>query len=538
MADKKKVIVVGAGPNGLTAAAYLAKGGAEVIVVEKNTETGGGLVTEELAGFKMNYHATYMMLAELMPPYSDLELKENGVQFIRPDRQASFLFQDKKSFTLYTDIKKSVESIRKISEKDASVAGQLLEDCKTMNEAFLIPATYLPPLEPIDQVEALNTSDEIGKRIGELGDMSPYEFLDSYKFTDTRVKSAFLYLISMFGLDPIEGGMAILAPLYIERFTQNALVKGGSHQFSSALRRAVEENGGTIIVNNAVTEFIFHHDGVNGVRLFDGSEIYADAVVSTLSPEQNFIQLSGKANIDESLKEIAQNWEWEKWSLFVSNIGMIGDQPRYEGYDDEVNTSLIAVMGYESADDVLAHIEEVKNGKSAKMAGHGTITSLFDPLLVPNHVPLGTYNTLRWECFASYDNNWNKESDGFGNACLEFWSRYAPNIKQGNIRAYVNWSPLDIENHLQTMKRGSIKHGSYTTLQMGYNRPSPECSDYRTPIKGLYLAGASTHPGGMVILGPGYNAARIVAEDLGVSIWWNEPDAVKKARGKGYFGKE
>ena len=325
MADRKKVIVIGAGPNGFTAAAYLAKAGIEVVVVEKNTETGGGLVTEELAGFKMNYHATFMMLAEMMPPYSDLGLRERGVQFIRPERQASFLFKDRKSFTLYTDIKKSVESIRKVSGKDAAAAGQLLEDCRTMNEAFLIPATYVPPLEPIDQVEALNTSDAVGKKIGGLGDMSPYEFLDSYKFSDARVKSAFLYLISMFGLDPTEGGMAILAPLYIERFTQNALVRGGSHQFSSALRRVVEDEGGSVVVNNAVTGLLFKGDRVSGVKLFDGSEIYADAVVSTLTPEQNFVQLAGGSVMDESLKETAQNWEWEKWSLFVSNTGIIGE---------------------------------------------------------------------------------------------------------------------------------------------------------------------------------------------------------------------
>ncbi len=541
MTDKKKVIVIGAGPNGLTAAAYLAKAGTEVVVVEKNTETGGGLVTEELAGFKMNYHATYMMLAEQMPPYTDLGLSERGVRFIRPERQASFLFSGKKSFTLFTDVKKSVESIKKLSPKDAAIAGKLFEDCKAMNDAFLIPATYVPPLSPIDQVEALNTSDAIGKRIGELGDLSPYEFLDSYQFSDPRVKAGFLYLISMFGLDPGEGGMAILAPLYIERFTQNALVQGGSHQFSSAMRRVIEDAGGSIVVNNAVTGLLGKGDRVSGVKLLDGTELFADVVVSTLTPEQNFVQLPQGIAIDETLKETAQNWEWEKWSLFVSNTALIGDQPLYEGYDKEVNDALIVVMGYESADDVLAHIEEVKTGKTTRIAGHGTITSLFDPMLVPNHVPhfttSGGYHLLRWECFAPYNDTWDKDGAAYGDRCFELWSRYAPNIKAGNIRARVDWSPLDIEGHLPTMKKGSIKHGTYTTLQMGYNRPSPECSGYRTPIKGLYLAGASVHPGGMVIMGPGYNAARVVAEDLGASLWWDEPVMVKKAREKGYFGK-
>jgi len=99
----------------------------------------------------------------------------------------------------------------------------------------------------------------------------------------------------------------------------------------------------------------------------------------------------------------------------------------------------------------------------------------------------------------------------------------------------VDWSPRDIETQLTTMTRGSIKHGAYLPLQMGYNRPNPDCSGYRTPIPGLYVGGASVHPGGMVILGPGYNASRVVAEDLGLRVWWEEPEMVRRARRRGYL---
>ena len=85
------------------------------------------------------------------------------------------------------------------------------------------------------------------------------------------------------------------------------------------------------------------------------------------------------------------------------------------------------------------------------------------------------------------------------------------------------------------MARGSIKTGAYITLQMGFNRPSPACSGYRTPIKGLYMAGASTHPGGMIVLGNGYNAARALCEDLRLNVWWSVPEMVQKARDAGYI---
>lgn len=85
------------------------------------------------------------------------------------------------------------------------------------------------------------------------------------------------------------------------------------------------------------------------------------------------------------------------------------------------------------------------------------------------------------------------------------------------------------------MKRGSFKHGAYIMTQMGYSRPNVQCSSYKTPIENLYVCGASTFPGGMITFGGGYNAAKVVAEDLGLKIWWNEPASVTAAREKGFL---
>ena len=142
---------------------------------------------------------------------------------------------------------------------------------------------------------------------------------------------------------------------------------------------------------------------------------------------------------------------------------------------------------------------------------------------------------MRWECWAPYDADWSRSATAeYTRRCLEFWARYAPNIAQANSRSRIAWTPRDIEAQLPTMKRGSIKHGAYTSLQMGCNRPIPECSGYRTPIEGLYVGGASTHPGGMVIVGAGYNSARVVAEDIGAD-FPDEPEMVRRARARGYF---
>lgn len=536
MSAAPEILVLGAGPNGLTAAAYLARAGGEVTLLEKNVETGGGLVSEELAGFRFNYHATYMMLAELMPPYGDLGLAERGVEFIRPREQMSFLFADAEALTFHTDPALTAASVKSISPPDAPRVEALLRDCHSMCEAFLIPASYVPPLEPIDQMVALNSAGALGERMAAMGDITPGEFVAEYDIDDPRVEAALLYLIAMFGLDPDEGGLGFLAPIYLYRLTQAALVRGGSHQLSSVLRRVVEDAGGSVVVDADVQELLWDGSRVSGVRLADGRVLLADAVLSTLNPTQNFLELGEGLPWDPMLRASAGDWEWERTSLFVANLGVIGAPPHYQGYSPEVGRSLNVVMGYETPEDVCDHLSEAAEGSLARVAGHGTVCSMHDPLMAPGHVPFGEPHTLRYECIAPYDADWDCEAEAFAARCIELWARYAPNVNDANVRTAINWTPKDIEAHLPTMRRGSIKHGSYAILQMGYNRPNPECSGYRTPLEGLYMGGASTHPGGMVILGAGYNAARVVASDLGLDIWWNEPEMVTAARDAGYLG--
>lgn len=530
------VIVIGAGPNGLTAAAYLAAAGQRVLAVEKYLETGGGLVTQELCGFKLNHHAIYMMMAELLPPYRELNLADKGVAFVRPPNQVSFLFDDHKSITLYSDPERSAASIDALSPGDGARFRKMYDDFKQMCDACLLPATYFPPIPPLDQTKLLSEADDLGRLIAEISDMAPREVIDRYAFVDPRVRGAMLYLACMFGVGPEEGGLGFLVPIYVYRLMQNALVRGGSHQLSSGLRRTLEEFGGEVATSKAVTQLLSRDGRVSGVKLDDGREFTAKAVISTLNPQQTFLQLLPPDLLDDDIREVVEAWEWEHNSLFITNAGIVGEAPRYEGYDPAVNDSLIVVMGYERDQDVVDHYEEVSRGELGRMAGHVTVPSLFDPLMAPNHVPLGPAHVLRWECWAPYDSDWSVTGrDAFRDRCWEFWTRYAPNLSRANKRVWVAWSPADIANHLATMVRGSIKHGAYLSLQMGYNRPFPEASSYRTFVDGLYVGGASTHPGGMVIMGPGYNVSRTVAADLGVDLPWGELAMVKAARDRGYL---
>ncbi len=536
MSEDLDILVLGAGPNGLTCGAYLARAGARVAVLERNVESGGGLTTQELSGFALNSHAIYMLLAELMPPYHDLDLRSYGVSFVRPEAQAAFLFGSE-SMVLYSDPERSAASVAALSPGDASVFRELYEDFRRASDEMIIPATYFPPVEPLDQIELLAEAGDVGRWLNDLAEMTPREVIHGYGFSDERVEAALVYLASMFGLDPDGGGMGFLMPVYVYRLMQSALVAGGSHQMASGLRRALEASGGRVITAAEVREVVLDGGRVRGVRLDDASVLSAQTVVSTLNPEQNFLQLVEPDALPASLVEAARAWEWDEASLFVANWGVVGDPPRYEGRSSEVDKALNVVMGVESVEDVIAHFEAARSGEMPDgSVGHMSCPSLFDPLAAARHLPqYGNCEVLRFECLAPYEADWAQSKRELAEKAFEAWRRHAPNLAKANVRVSLPWSPKDIEDHLPSMRRGAIKHGAYTSIQMGYNRPSSDCSSYRTPLEGFYVAGASTHPGGMVLLGAGYNAAHAIAEDLGLPIWWGVPEMVRTAVEKGYL---
>jgi phytoene dehydrogenase-like protein len=124
--------------------------------------------------------------------------------------------------------------------------------------------------------------------------------------------------------------------------------------------------------------------------------------------------------------------------------------------------------------------------------------------------------------------NWDAAKDAHGRAMLDLWSRFAPNLASGAVLDAFTRSPLDTERKLPNMHRGDLLVGSFAHQQIGYNRPFTGAGRYRTPVDGLYLCGGSTHPGGNVTGLCGYNAAAVVAADLGLNLWWN-PQQVERA---------
>jgi phytoene dehydrogenase-like protein len=180
----------------------------------------------------------------------------------------------------------------------------------------------------------------------------------------------------------------------------------------------------------------------------------------------------------------------------------------FKAKDPRVGEAMIVFCGIETEEELLAHLDDVDAGEIGRCDWlHLTNFSRFDATMAPPG-----HELLRIEAVVKYDPSWATEGKAFADDCLRLVGDYA---ELGDISFRRHTTPLDIEQKLTTMKRGSIKHGAYSTLQLGYLRPNDLCSHSATPIPGLFIGGASLYPGGMVLGGPGYIAAQVVGEHLG-----------------------
>ncbi len=548
MADDRQydVVVVGAGHNGLTAGAYLARAGAKVLVVERRHETGGALVTEEFSGYRFNLHANYMLMLDKAPPYRDLRLEEDGCVYIRPEVEASLLKKDGGAVTLYADLDRTVEAIGRYSPKDAARYREIYLDYKEIAEEYLIPSTYGRPVGSA-QLAATYMESELGKKILKVSEMTPAEICASWGFETPELGALLLYLICMWGIDPNESNSSYLVPLYFNRLLNATLVKGGSHRLSSTLQKAGILAGMEVHENHEVKRFIVEDGAVKGVEIAPtGTDspivrIAAKAVVTSTDPTTTFGTFMPEAEVLRRSKlclNTARNWEWEQSSFFLCHLAL-RRKPRFkaESVDPGVATAFIRVFGVETPEDVVKHIQEVMEGRLLHDIGHVTFTTDLDPAQAPREVdPEGAVCRIE-ACvpYAPVAGEWADLSEQYGDRLIRAMASHMTDFDPATIVRRYDYTPVHIEMKIPQMRRGSFKHGAYVMTQMGYSRPNVQCSSYRTPIGNLYVCGASTFPGGMITFGGGYNAAKVVAEDLGLNIWWKEPDSVEAARRKGFL---
>lgn len=501
---KYDAIVIGGGPNGLICAAYLAKAGRSVLLLERRHETGGGLNTDEYHGFRLNLHAIYHMMNERMPAHRDLDLPNLGVRYLHPTIPVAFPFRDGRALVFSRDASETVRAIETFSPADAAAFRRMWDEFQPMLEQYLIPMTYELPTGALDQLTEFDKTP-VGRRLAEISDLTFVELIDTYGFTDPRVRMALLAFPAMWGLH-LDAPMGFLYPLYLCRMLAAALVKGGSHRLSSAIFRSFIRDGGTVLDHREVTRIVMENGTAVGVEVAGGQRFDARAVISTLNPEQTFLQLVGESALPDEVRDAVQTWQWEDRTLFGLHLGVKG-AVRFTNADARVGEAMIVFCGLETEVELHAHLRRVDAGEERDCHWlHVTVPTRFDATMAaPGH------QVVRAEAVVRYDAAWQTTGAAFGDSCLQLLRQYAD---VGEIVFRRHHTPVDIETKLTTMKRGSIKHGAYTTLQLGYLRPNEFCSRSETPIPGLFVGGASMYPGGMILGGSGFLAAGVVEKFL------------------------
>ncbi len=520
-------MVIGAGPNGLITAAYLAKAGLKVCLVERRYEIGGGLATEEVLfpGFYSNIHAVYHMMVDYMPVLRDFDLGRHGLVWIKPNLQTAMTFEDGQSLLLTRMIEDTADSMLKFSGKDAQNFGRIMRNWRKIVREIVVPATYIPPMAPLDISVAMQRT-EVGQAMLEITEQSALEIINE-NFEDDRIRALMLYIACMWGIDPRETGLGFFVPLLIDRGMNKCYCQGGSHKLASSLAKEVIQAGGCILDSSQVNKIDMQNGAVSGVELWEGRRLDAKVVISSLDPHTTFLELVGTENLSGELKDAVSGWEYDKWSFATLHVAS-EEAPHYACGEPWVDESFMTIAGFEGTDDILEHWDNVVAGKLDldKLGGHITCETNLDSHL--SRFPGKHVSFFQIHAPYGIEGGWEKRGPEVEEALFAKWRKAAPNMKAENIIRTALESPEDIEIRLPNMRRGSIKHGDYHPMQIGCFRPNQECSGTDTPIEGLYVCGASTYPGGLILGGPGYLAANKVAEDLGVEKWWKPTPEMEK----------
>ncbi len=512
-------IVIGAGHNGLACAAYLAKSGARVAVLERSARVGGGCHTEEatLPGFRHNICSVVHTNIPNSPVYRDLELERHGVRYVYPEHLRGTIFPDHRSIVMYREPARMAAELKRFSARDARTYLQLVEDYGEFIESTYLPLMYSPPLPPSLQTAQLEKSEE-GRALLQWQASTPVQLLNEL-FESAEVKVHFLARLTVLGFAPDQFGQGWIGLFRILK-AEAPICVGGSQQLAEGLKSVLEAHGGVVRTGVEVSRIRMQGKRAAGVLLADGTSVdAAKAVITNVEPKKSFLRMLGEEHLPAAFATRVRNYHSSGRSLFVLHLAL-SEPPQYRAAADNaaVNTAFSQEMFGARVDDQLRAYQEIAQGRAPRQEMlQVTVPTLFDP----SQAPAGKHTAVVWQ-YAPYGvtGGWQSQRDAYAAHLLDLWRGYAPNITPDKILAMKIQDPTDTERINDNLVNGVDVVGDMTPDQMGYFRPFAGWSSYRSPVEGLYMCGGYCHPGGGVHAGAGHNAAGVIAEDFALKRWW------------------
>lgn len=517
-------VIIGGGHNGLVTAAYLAASGLKIGVFETLDTVGGAMCTRSSSlGTFHNLHAVHLKF-HLGPIYQDLHLRELGVRLIFPKVKIASLYHDGTALVVYSHLAATCESIARLSKPDAVVFERESRTWQDWNRRFVIPEIYNSP-EPPSIREARLNEESGGREYLAVSKMTPRDYVTAL-FKDPRVSSIVLWAFMAQGYMPDYPGISPVAFFTaLSALTEPmAICSGGSAEIPKALKQFIVQHGGSVFEDRAVISIVTTGNAATGVVLSDMEEVTATHfVASAVNTHTTFFKLLGESKIPQPLANSLRGIEFDEWTLFGVHLAL-AEPPRHLAARDLPDVDLaLKYLIQGDPEEALYGDALLRQGllRNTPQLGAGCL-SRHDPALAPP----GLHSAYLWEAVPFRLANgglqrWAEIREERMDTCLEHWRRYAPNVNDQNIMTKFAYSPVEIASDMPNLVLGGLNVGGrITPNQSGYLRPTPELSHYRTPIARLYMCGASCHPGGGATGAPGYNAANVIAEDLGTTIWW------------------
>ncbi|MFQ3228210.1 MAG: phytoene dehydrogenase-like protein [Porticoccaceae bacterium] len=523
---KYDAIIIGAGHNGLTNAAYLAKAGLDVLVLEKNAYIGGATVSRELYPNWKYSNCSYV--CSLLRPeiIRDLELPRHGLQVVPYGGGVTFK-ENGDYYGNYADHERLLREVARHSKRDASAYERYEAD--VMKQTRLIrPFLMRTPPDPTSlKPRDLKELRVLAKSFGSMGEqgladtmrfwtMSIGDFLDEYFESD--VIKAHLAGSGIIGtaLGVYSPGTAyVLLHHYMGDVDGSVgawgFARGGMGAVSAALSASFQSFGGTIQCDAEVAQIIVKNGKAKGVALANGDELYADIVVSNLDPKRTFLKIMDEGDLPADVVKKAKNFKI-RGSSGKLNIALDG-LPTFTGLPKDSPLCLGEKHFSDSLPKMERAYDEWKDGTWSK---DPYVDMLIPTQIDPTMAPPGKHMMSVFVQYAPpkiHGGDWTAEDKaGFEKTVIDQISNYSPDFKDLILHCETR-TPQDIENEVG-LTEGNIFMGELTFDQLLFNRPFPGYAQYRGPVKGMYMCSSGTHPGGGVMAAPGANAAREILMDL------------------------
>ena len=523
------VIVIGSGHNGLVNACYLQKAGLNVLVLEKNDWIGGAAVSRELHPGILYSNCSYVCSLFRPEIMRDLELPKHGLQIVAIEGGAVFT-RDGDYLASYRNYHAKKRELERFSVRDSEsysrYSRDILKQCRFIQPLLMRTAPDPASFRFRDLSEMLYLLRKVNElTASELADtvrfwtMSISDFLDEYFENDVIKASLAVSGIIGTALGPMSPGTAyVLLHHYMGEVDGSigawGYARGGMGAISKALTSSFKAMGGTLLNNSEVEKVDIRGTRVRGVILKNGDEYLAKNVVSNADVKRTFLKLTDPEHLPPNFLKKVNNFKIRGSSGKV-NIAL-DSMPKFPSVSDN-NPCLKGDIHF--TDSIERMERAYDDWKMGTWSRDPFLDMMIPTLTDPTMAPPGKHFM---SCFVQYcppkvgGKNWTKDDkDAFGKTVIQQIEDYSPGFKDKILHMEVR-TPKELEEEVG-LTEGNIFQGELTFDQLLFNRPIPGYAQYRSPIKGLYMCGSSTHPGGGVMGAPGRNAAVEILKDLNLS---------------------